>query len=89
MKIKIDEEFVSLCKEILSYKKSANEWALIESDDMFKTEKYEGGYDATENEFCFSYYDENHQEYWFQLGMRDIEKISLGEKEEMEVLHAS
>lgn len=38
--------------------------ALIESDDMFQTQNYVGGFDATEMSFCFSYFDANRDEFY-------------------------
>ena len=42
---------------------SIGKWAKKESSDEFQTKNYCGGFDATENEFCFSYYNENKIEY--------------------------
>lgn len=39
------------------------QWSLIDSSDQFQTENYSGGFDSTENEFTFSYFDENRNEY--------------------------
>lgn len=75
MKMKIDEEFKNICRKILNMNLSINEWEKIESDDMFQTQHYEGGYDATENAFCFSFYDENKTEYWIQISLEEVKKI--------------
>jgi len=63
MKLIIDSEFASICKEIIKENKTNLEWSSIESSDMFQTKNYNGGYDATENAFCFSHY-KNNKEYW-------------------------
>ncbi len=76
MKIEIDEEFREICSKILSEKRSDEEWALIESSDMFQTEHFCGGYDATEMAFCFSYYDSKNNEFWFQIDLNDVKKIA-------------
>jgi hypothetical protein len=55
------------------------EWSEIESDDQFQTENFCGGFDATEQEFTFSYYDEHKNEYWFQKSLEGIQKILEGE----------
>ena len=78
IKIRIDQEFKEICIKIISKNLTENEWAEIESSDEFQTEIYCGGFDATEMEFCFSFYDKN-QEYWFQLSLTDINRINNGE----------
>ena len=83
MNIKIDDNFLLIAKAILSFNKNNDEWSAIESDDMFQTERYEGGYDATEEAFCFSYYDTEGKEYWFQLSLDEIKQIE--EKKKLEI----
>lgn len=83
MNIKIDDNFLLIAKAILSFNKNNDEWSAIESDDMFQTERYEGGYDATEEAFCFSYYDIEGKEYWFQLSLDEIKQIE--EKKKLEI----
>lgn len=86
IKHKIDTEFISICHKILKENLDLESWSLIESSDQFQTEKYCGGFDGTENEFTFSYYDENKQEFWFQLPLSDIKKIEQGIITEVEVI---
>ena len=52
--------------------KDVFEWA---KDDMFQKGSCVGGFDADEMEFCFSYYDKNHKEFWFQLNLVQISDI--------------
>ena len=87
-KLKIDAEFISICKQILSKNLDLNEWNLIESSDQFQTEKYCGGFEGTENEFTFSYFGENGNEFWFQLPLADIEKVEKGIITEVEIRKA-
>jgi len=68
-----------ICKLIVSEHKSQSEWALIESDDMFANGPYVGGFDADENEFCFSYYDDRGHEYWFQFTIDEATVIAAGD----------
>ena len=82
MKIKLDQDFVDIAKDILSENKTLEEWAEIESDDVFQKGAFIGGFDATEEEFCFSY--EVEEEYWFQLPLEDIEKVVKREITEIE-----
>jgi len=82
---KFEKEFLDICKEIILENKTLSEWALIESDDMFQSGKYEGGFDATAMEFCFSVYL-NDIEYWFQLPLDKIPKVYNAEIIEIEVV---
>lgn len=75
----VDEEFRGICEAILAQGKSAAEWDRIESDDLFQTEHYTGGYDATEQEFCFSYRDRDRKEWWFQFSYADTARIASGQ----------
>jgi hypothetical protein len=83
----LDNEFYQICKEIVEENKSLAEWAEIESDDMFQSEKYEGGFDALEMEFCFSVYLDA-AEYWFQLSLDSIHKIYEKMINEVELFEA-
>jgi len=77
MQIPVDNELLGICRQILRGNKTAMEWSEIESDDMFQTETYEGGFDATEMAFCFSVYKDK-IEYWFQLSLNEIKNIVDG-----------
>ena len=52
------------------------QWAEIESCDMFQTSNYCGGFDADEQAFCFSYFDPNNQEFWFQIDLQQVKSIA-------------
>lgn len=77
-------DFIMICDSILKENKTLNEWSLIESDDMFQQGNYIGGFDSTEMEFCFSVFEEQ-KEYWFQLSLEEINKVSKGDISEVEV----
>jgi hypothetical protein len=79
----VDDEFRAICREILAAGKAPAEWALIESDDMFQSERYEGGYDATEGECCFSRYDDAGGELWFQLSLDEVRQVVEGSLSEL------
>lgn len=87
-KHKIDSEFIGICKQITEENLDLSEWELIESSDQFQTEKYCGGFDGTENEFTFSYFDKNGNEFWFQLALSDIKKVEKGIIKEIEIRKA-
>ena len=63
----IDDELRAICCEIIEQRWSATEWAARESDDWFKSANYSGGFDATEEEFCFAVIDDGGTEWWFQF----------------------
>lgn len=73
----LSDDFVKICKEIYDENKSLNEWSEIESDDMFQRGSYVGGFDSTEEEFCFSVFIDNN-EYWFQISLSDIPNVING-----------
>ena len=81
---KIEEELKTLCKEILHKNKSLEEWAEIESCDMFQSDKYCGGFESIEDQFCFSVYLPE-GEYWFQFPLKDVERIISGEIKEISI----
>jgi len=78
IQIPIDNEFLTLCEEILQEGYSLEQWREIESDDMFQSPHYSGGFDATEDAFCFSYYDSDESELWFQLTLSEMMEIAAG-----------
>lgn len=77
MEIPIESELVMICREIKDKALSIEQWSEIESDDLFQTSQYTGGFDADEKEFCFSYFSDD-VEYWFQLDLKLAQKISEG-----------
>lgn len=79
MKVKVTTEFNEICTQIICERKSLSQWAIVESDDMFQSEHFCGGFDADEKAFCLSYYDANRKEYWFLLTLREVEAITQGE----------
>lgn len=85
MKLVVNEELLGIFKNISKRNLTLTEWREIESDDEFQTENYCGGFDATEDEFCFSYYDINKVEYWFQKSLNEIEEINSGKISELEI----
>jgi hypothetical protein len=78
MTVHFDEEFIGLAKQITAEAKSPVQWAEIEADDMFRSTHFEGGYDATEQAFCFSYYNQGGDEFWFQLTINEMIAVANG-----------
>ena len=83
MKYIFKNDFIIICTQIISEDKTPEEWAIVESSEMFQEGDYVGGFDATEMEFTFSIY-ENGKEYWFQLLLIVINDIAKGKKKEVE-----
>lgn len=83
MRIEIDSELADIFNDILTRNLKIEEWREIESCDEFQSPKFCGGFDATEDEFCFSYYDDNNKEYWFQISLEKIEQASTGNLKEI------
>lgn len=75
MKLTVSKELLDIFAEISLEGKAESEWAQIESDDMFQSDHFIGGFDATEMAFCFEYRHENGERYWFQLEL--VEVISI------------
>ena len=71
-----DNEFHTLCQEILAQNLSVIQWRQIESDDVFQSKSYCGGFDADEDAFCFSFYDPVDQEFWFQVTLQEVRGIT-------------
>ncbi len=78
MNVPIDKDLRCIAQKIVAERKNLDEWAEVESDDMFQEGSYSGGFDADEGEFCFSYYGTD-EEIWFQLSLAQMEEIAAGD----------
>jgi hypothetical protein len=76
--LRVELPLLEICKEILEEGFNEAEWAERESADMFQKDPYCGGFDADEKAFCFSYYEPNGPEYWFQITLEEVAKIHAG-----------
>ena len=83
MEIPITNELIKICKEIADKNYSEKQWAEMESDDMFQNNSFCGGFDADENEFCFSYFSPDGNEYWFQIDISSAIQIAEGNKKQI------
>lgn len=88
MRIDIPDEFKTLCCRIADERKSIDQWAAVESDDMFQTNSFVGGFEATESAFCFSYYDPEGNEHWFQVTLEEVREVAEGRLTNLEVTPA-
>lgn len=71
-------ELVAICHEIASRGLSLDQWAAVESDDEFQSERLVGGFEATEGEFTFSYFDLADTEWWFNLTLDQALGVAEG-----------
>ncbi len=83
MQIKIDDTLRDIAQKIVAERKSRDEWAAIESDDMFREGLYQGGFDADEGEFCFSLHGDE-GEVWFQFSLEIAGAIAAGQTPDIE-----
>ena len=77
MEVSLSKEFLEICAEIQRRGLSEDQWALLESCDMFQSKNYCGGFDATEMEFTFSYFEPG-KEWWFQFPLVRVEEVLSG-----------
>jgi hypothetical protein len=89
VEIPVTSEFRQICQGIISENRSEEEWALVESDDLFQSESYSGGFDATEMAFCFSYFGNDRNEFWFQCTLAQVRDVVGGGITELESWPAS
>lgn len=78
MHIPLDKELRSICQSIVAEGLTLKQWAEIESDDMFQSASFCGGFDADERAFLFSWYANDTKEYWFQLSIEEAAAIANG-----------
>jgi hypothetical protein len=78
MQFPVDEELRAICQEIVARNEPLEEWRATESDDEFQTEHFEGGFDADEDAFCFSYHEPEGAELWFQFTLAEAAAIVAG-----------
>ena len=60
-------QLVAICREIAARRLSLEQWSAVESCDEFQSERLVGGFEATEGQFTFSYFDVADTEWWFNL----------------------
>jgi hypothetical protein len=78
MQIPSNNELRSICQSISAEGLSLDQWAEIESDDMFQSASFCGGFDADEQAFLFSWYASDTDEFWFQLSIEEVVEIANG-----------
>jgi hypothetical protein len=76
MDLQVDDELLEICAEIVEEARSLEGWREIESDDLIQTLHYVGGFDATEDAFCFSARHPGRDELWFQFTLEEASDIA-------------
>lgn len=78
-------ELRGICCKIVARARKVEEWRAVESGDEFQTDHFEGGFDGTEDAFCFSYYAPDGVEHWFQFTIADATEIATGTRCEVQL----
>ena len=71
-------ELRGICRDIVRAAKTKEVWRAEESCDEFQTKHFVGGFDATEDAFCFSYFSPE-GERWFQFTLDEAGALAAGE----------
>jgi len=79
MRIEVPDDLLRISHQIVSEGRTDTEWSAIESDDMFQEQSVHGGYDATEQAFCFSYYRPGGRELGVRLMLDEVAISANGE----------
>ena len=74
--VHVDKELLLIAREIVEAGYALEEWRALESDDQFQSAHYVGGFDATEDAFCFSFYPAVGRELWFQFSLQESLEIA-------------
>ena len=78
MQIPTNEELRTICQTIIGENMSVEQWAEIESSDMFQSPSFCGGFDADEGVFLFSWYCNGKDEFWFPMSIELAGEIANG-----------
>lgn len=79
MELPVPHDLRSICRQIVAEGKTNDEWSEIEADDWFQTDRVDGGHDALERAFTFSYHPLEGGELWFQLTLDEASRVAAGE----------
>lgn len=67
-----------ICPNIVDRAMKKEDWRATESDDEFQIGPFVGGFDATEDAFCFTYHSPSDGEQWFQLTLEEAAALAAG-----------
>ncbi len=67
MEIEIDEEFKSICRQIFAKGRGEEEWAEVESGDMFQTVHHCGGFEQLRELFVLATLIMTHRSFGFKF----------------------
>ncbi len=82
VRIRVDRELIELCREIQSLGRSHEDWKRNQIIDGFESENFVAGF-LKEEDFFFTWYDEDGVEYAFNVAFDDLPRIVSGEITEL------
>jgi hypothetical protein len=74
-----------ICQAIAARQLSLAQWEAVESSDEFQTGRIEGGFEAAEGAFTFSYFEVGGGEWWFDLTLERALAVASGESVNLEL----
>jgi len=83
MEVQVNEELKGICRDIIGENKSAEQWKQSGSGELYQTDNYCGGYEASKGLFSFSLYKDD-KEYWFDLNLSEVSEIAEGNKKSIQ-----
>ena len=86
MIIYLNDEFKTICHEIVAEHKTEEDWKKLWCSDYFQTEHFCGGFDALENAFVFGYYADDGEQYSFLIKLNEIQDVLDGRITEIDAV---
>jgi hypothetical protein len=83
--IEADDDLRKICLEIVITGRTTADWDQNECYDIFSAGPYEGGYDASERKFIFSFYAADGTECWTGFDLEAAAKIASGERHLLDI----
>ena len=84
MKHIVESELRDICSDIVDRDLSVDEWREAGSTDEFQGDRYQGGYDAEEDAFRFTYFGTDSTELFFQFTLEEAADIAGGGQKAVE-----
>ncbi|HZW09941.1 MAG TPA: hypothetical protein VFF69_08560 [Phycisphaerales bacterium] len=75
MKLRIDDEFREICHQIL---RGVAAGRIVDSDDIYQSPNFCGGWDENEGRFGFSFYAPDGGDYIFSFSLEDARSVAEG-----------
>jgi hypothetical protein len=78
MNLILDDEFRAICREIITEYDRKGDASLVESDDLYQTSCYCGGWQPEDRRFWFSFYAPDGGDYIFSFSLEDARMVASG-----------